>query len=460
MIQPGLRDSAARGGCAISVLSDRNLPQQDSSDSLGDHRGDSDVEGYAMNVMHEDIDFLDAAAWEDHDSVREQMRWLRENEPVYWSPKTNAWIITKFDDVVHISKQNRTFCSGEGTRPRNPVKLALIDEDEPRHTRLRRLINRGFTPRRVMRLEAIFQEITRETLDKVAGKGECDFVDDIAVPLPLMLIAEMIGIRREDRELFHQWSDAMIGGAGNFDVPEIVQKATQAFMEYSAYVTEVIDDRRKDPREDLVSILIGARDEGILNMPEREFSAFDDAKGSTTLPNDELVMMMVLLLVAGNETTRNGISGGMQLLIENPEQRKRLIEVPSLIPAAVEEMLRLTSPVLAFARTANQDTEVRGRAIRKGQRVLMLYPSANRDADIFENPDVFDIERHPHHLAFGIGNHFCLGANLARMEMRVAFSQILLRLPDMEYAAGGPELGSSSLVRNVRHMFVRYTAEI
>ena len=128
-----------------------------------------------MNVLDEDIDFLDAASWDDCDNVREQMRWLRENEPVHWSPKTNAWIITKFDDVVHISKQSKTFCSSGGTRPRNPVKLALIDEDEPRHSRLRRLINRGFTPRRVKELESIFQEITRETLDKVAGKGECDF---------------------------------------------------------------------------------------------------------------------------------------------------------------------------------------------------------------------------------------------------------------------------------------------
>ena len=170
-------------------------------------------------------------------------------------------------------------------------------------------------------------------------------------------------------------------------------------------------------------------------------------------------MMMVLLLVAGNETTRNGISGGMSLLIENPEERQKLIDDPSLIPAAIEEMVRLVSPVLSFARTATQDTELRGEKIRKGDIVLMLYASANRDAEEFEDPDAFKIDRDPRHLAFGLGNHFCLGANLARMEMRVAFEELLRRLPDMEYADGGPEIRPSALVHTFLHMRVRYTPE-
>lgn len=177
------------------------------------------------------------------------------------------------------------------------------------------------------------------------------------------------------------------------------------------------------------------------------------------MSNDELIKMCVLLLVAGNETTRNGLSGAMQLLIENPETRARLIEDPKLIPAAIEEMLRLVSPVVSFSRTATCDTEIRGVPIKEGQKVLMIYGSANRDAEEFENPDEFDIDRNAQHLAFGMGNHFCMGANLARMELRVALTELLRRLPDMSYAADGPEFGSSALVRSVAHMHVRYTPE-
>ncbi|MGY8804670.1 MAG: cytochrome P450, partial [bacterium] len=172
------------------------------------------------------------------------------------------------------------------------------------------------------------------------------------------------------------------------------------------------------------------------------------------------IKMSILLMVAGNETTRNGLSGGMQLLIENPDAKQRLIDDPSLIPTAVEEMLRLVSPVLSFLRTATQDTELRGVPIKQGEKVLMMYGSANRDAEEFENPDDFDIDRNPHHVAFGIGNHFCLGANLARMEMRVAMNELLRRVPDMEYSASGPEMGSSALVRSVQHMHVKFTPEI
>ena len=175
--------------------------------------------------------------------------------------------------------------------------------------------------------------------------------------------------------------------------------------------------------------------------------------------NDELIKMSILLMVAGNETTRNGLSGGMQLLIENPEARQRLIDDPGLIPVAIEEMLRLVSPVLSFLRTATDDTELRGVKIKKGEKVLMMYGSANRDAETFENPEVFDIDRNPHHVAFGIGNHFCLGANLARMELRVALHELLRRIPDIEYVGDGPEMGSSALVRSVQHMHVKFTPE-
>ena len=416
--------------------------------------------------MEIDIDFAQASSW--NDEMPERMRWLRENAPVYWSEKTDAFIISRYHDVVHVSKNHDVFCSGEGVLPgRMNAKIGMIDEDEPHHGEMRGLINRGFTPRMVRRWEEVFKRLTDETLDKIAWKGECDFVEDVAVPMPLMLIAEMIGIRKEDRLRFHQWSDAMIAAQGNLDNPVITAAAGKAALEYYTYLVDIIADRRQNPTEDLISILVRAKEDGVL--VQHEVGRYRDNMGAeagveTTeeqraMSNDELIKMCVLLLVAGNETTRNGLSGAMQLLIENPDVQKRLAENPALIPGAIEEMLRLTSPVLSFARTATRDTELHGVPIAKGQKVLMVYGSANRDERAFENPDTLDIERNPHHLAFGIGNHFCMGANLARMELRVALTEILRRLPNMRYAAGGPEFGSSALVRSVRHMHVRFTPE-
>jgi cholest-4-en-3-one 26-monooxygenase len=408
-----------------------------------------------MDANDVNVAFLDPATWDA--SIHERMRWLRRNDPVHWSEKDGCWILSKYEDVALVSKDQGTFTSAHGVRLGNAPKIGLIDEAEPRHSNLRGLINKGFTPRMVKKLEIAFRGIVKESLDAIAKQGHCDFVEDVAVPLPLAVIAEMIGIRREDRQRFHAWSDAMIRGDGAKDL-EIMAKAGQAFVAYSAYVTEIIEDRRREPKDDLVSILVGANDSGMLGTFDQKLEGHDDHQ--LALANNELIMMLVILLVAGNETTRNGLSGGMQLLIENPSERQRLLDKPELLPSAVEEMVRLVSPVHSFARTVTRDTQIRDQKLEAGQRVLMLYPSANRDEDVFEDPDAFRIDRNALHLGFGLGPHFCLGANLARMEMRVAFEELLRRFPDMEYAdAAGTVITPSALVRSCVQMNLRFTPE-
>jgi cytochrome P450 family 142 subfamily A polypeptide 1 len=404
-----------------------------------------------------DIDWAASESWTE--DMLDRMKWLRRHEPVYWSEKSQLWILSRYDDVSFVSKNPTIFCSGEGILPGITVRQGLIDEDAPRHTQLRRLISGGFTPRMVDKLEAPFREITKSAIDAIGQRGECDFVEDIAVPLPLLLIAEMIGVRKADRRKFHRWSDAMMAGQGNFDNPEIMAKAGAAFVEYSTYVGEIIEDRRRNPREDLISILTGAKDSGLLEEFDIAATHGNTALEQVEMANDELIMLLVTLMVAGNETTRNALSGAIQLLIEYPEARRQLIDDPDLIPDSVEELLRLVSPVRSFARTATQDTVLRDQSIAKGQKVLMVYPSANRDEAIFEAADELRIRRKPQHLAFGIGAHFCLGANLARMEMRVALAELLRRLPDMAFSDGGPEIVPHSLVRSCTRMRVRYTPE-
>ena len=409
--------------------------------------------------MEVDCNFVEAGPWAGTE-MAERMRWLRANDPIFWSEKTGLWIITRYRDAEFISKNQEIFTSEFGIRPGTGIIAGLIDDGEPRHGILRKKINRGFTPRMVKKLEVVFRQITTDAIDKIAGKGECDFVESISVPLPILLIAEMIGIRKEDHERYHRWSDDLIAFEGNEDKPEIMAKTTQAFIEYGRYVTELIEDRRKIPQDDLMSILIGAKDDGLLTREFANESLVEEQSAEhTELATDELIMLLVVLMIAGNETTRNAISGGMQLLIENPDQRQKLLDDPSLLPSAVEEMVRLVSPVQTMSRTLTRDYELGAVQMKKGQEVCLVYPSANRDAEVYDDPDTFRVERNPQHLGFGIGSHFCLGANLARMEMRVAFEQVLQRLPDMEYSRGGPELRASSLVRSCMHMWVRYTPE-
>jgi cytochrome P450 family 142 subfamily A polypeptide 1 len=406
--------------------------------------------------MHENIDILDAHTWGP--GAHERFRWLRENDPVHWDAKNAIWAVSKHADVVYASKHHEIFCSGEGTRPNMPTKLSIVDMDEPRHGQLRNLINRGFKPRRVADIEARFRQFTVETMERIQRQGHCDFVKDIAVPMPIEVIADLIGIPKTDRDKLHHWSDTMIASDGNYDDIEQMTKAANAFAEYCSYIEDTIEDRRKNPQEDLVSVLVNAKDGGLLSTDSAVVASKMPSEAATEMAKDELTMFLVTLLIAGNETTRNALTGGMSQLIENPDERRKLLANRTLIPKAVEEIVRHVSPVLNFARTATQDAELRGRKIAKGEKILLMYPSANRDADVFQDPDAFKVDRDPNpHVAFGIGNHFCLGANLARMEIRVMLEEILNRMPDMEYSDGPPKVHPSLLVRSFTHMPVKFT---
>jgi len=313
--------------------------------------------------------------------------------------------------------------------------------DPPRHTKLRNLVNKGFTPKMVRVMEPHVRDIATSIIDGVARRGECDFVTEVAAELPLQVIAELIGIPLEDRHRVFEWSNTMIG----LEDPEYgnsLEQATQASMAMFAFADELASERRQQPRDDLVTAIIDAEVDGE-QLTQLEFNVF-----------------FLLLAVAGNETTRNLISGGMLALMEYPEQRERLRADPSLMPTAVEEMLRWVTPVMYFRRTATRDTELRGGRIREGDKVTMWYISANRDEEAFPDADRFEVARDPNaHLAFGGGGvHFCLGASLARLEIRVMFEELLRRLPDIELAGPVSRL-RSNFISGIKHIPVRFTPE-
>ncbi len=346
--------------------------------------------------------------------------WMREQAPVYWDEAGAVWGITRYEDVLAISRDPQTWRNSGGIRPDNPAMPYMIDMDDPDHRKRRALVNKGFTPRRVQEREARIRAVSIDLLERAKARGRFDFVRDVAAWLPLIVIGDMLGVDPADHARLLAWSEAMILGTGATTV-ERIDGAARAFDEYVAYQRRVLADRRAHPRDDLVSVLVHAEVDG-----ER-------------LDDDELVMETLLILIGGDETTRHVLSGGMYQLLLHPAARAALARDPTSIPTAVEEMLRWVSPIQNMARTAARDVELRGQRIHAGQKVILLYPSANRDAAVFPDPFRFDVARVPNeHLAFGIGAHFCLGANLARLELRVLLEEALQRLPRLELATSDP----------------------
>lgn len=379
----------------------------------------------------------------------EEFARLRRESPILWHDEPDGpgfWALLKYDDVVAVSNDNQLFSSwlGGTNIPDMPpdalamVRTMMLNMDPPAHTKYRRLVSTGFTPKQINALEPHVRDITRRIVDAVMARGRCDFVTEVAAELPLAVIAEMIGVPAQDHHRLFDWSNRLIG----FDDPEFTttpEDGRTAAMEMFMYANEMALDRKAHPREDLVSVLMAADVDGE-RLTEADFDGF-----------------FILLSVAGNETTRNLISGAMLALIEHREERARLAADFSLMPAAVEEFLRWVSPLIYFRRTASRDTELRGQLIRAGEKVVMYYPSANRDDDAFADGSRFDVGRSPNpHLAFGGGgNHFCLGASLARLEIRCMFEELLTRIPAMRLDGEVQRL-RSNFINGIKHMPVTW----
>ncbi|MEU8798788.1 cytochrome P450 [Spirillospora sp. NPDC048819] len=399
-----------------------------------------------------DIELVDPGAYEHGGIPHGQLAWLREHDPVHrhhGDPGRDFppfWAITRHEDVVHVSRHPELFSSWrrlalfEEPEEEHLVlqRMMMLNQDPPEHSRKRSIVNRGFTPRAIGALEQHIREICRELVAETVERGEeADFVRDLAAPLPLYVICELLGAPPEDREKIFTWSNTLIGG----DDPEFQrtpEEGQAAATELYAYANVLAANRRENPREDIVTKLL---------QP--------DADGEV-LSGDEFELFVMLLSVAGNETTRNAATGGMLALLEHREQWERLKADRSLVRTAADEIVRWVTPVNLFKRTAARDTEIRGRKIAEGDKVVVFYASANRDEAVFADPYGFDVGRDPNpHLGFGGGGpHFCLGAHLARLELSVLFETLLDAMPNIELNGNVRRL-RSSFINGIKEMPVR-----
>ena len=409
---------------------------------------------------------------------------LREHAAVHRVESSEAWAISRYDDVHHVlthpeifsSHAVQTFLGGNILESinRGPVRFlshpsmgrvarvvgdvyralglrtpmfelvqaflssrAVIAADPPDHTRLRHLVNRGFTPRRIAALEPRIREIARDCLDAMEGRDEVDLMRDFAVPLPVTVIAELLGVPEERFADFKRWSDAIVQGL-SLGGGEAARLPIGAMLEFVRYLEELIEERRACPADDIVSVLVR-----------------DEAGGK--LDAHELVLFLILMLVAGNETTTNLIGNAIHLLLDRPDDLAAVETDASLVPGLVEESLRYVSPIQMLPRAVTRDTEIAGTKIREGEHVLVLYASANRDSRKYANGDAFELRRNPkEHLAFGFGIHYCLGASLARLEGRVAFEELFARIRNLRRAPGEVRFLESGILRGPKTLPVAF----
>ncbi len=379
-------------------------------------------------------------------------RKFREEDPVHLSP-FGVWILTRYADAVAVLK-NPAFSSdhrhAEGplldlaASQRDPELLerratVMLFQDPPAHTRLRSLVNKAFTPRRVEAMRAGIIEIVDDLLDRAGDAGRMDVIADLAYPLPVTVICEMLGVPPEDYDTFKGWSSALAANLDPLPLPESLAKALAAGDAFEAYFRELIADRRANPRDDLLSDLVAAEEKG------------------DRLSEEELLAMCTLILVAGHETTVNLIGNGTLALLRHPGEIQRLLDDISLMPGAVEELLRYDSPVQVTARTALTDVDVAGTTIPKGRQVVAVIGAANRDPSAFADPDRLDIGRtENHHLAFGAGIHFCLGASLARTEGQIAIGRLVTRFPGLSLEVEDPPWRETVTLRGLAALPVTF----
>jgi cytochrome P450 family 142 subfamily A polypeptide 1 len=375
------------------------------------------------------------------DDPHEVWSWMRREAPVYYDETARVWGISRYDDVLAIEKDPSTFSSHLAPRPHGSHLPMMISMDDPEHHQRRSLVNRGFTPRRIAEMEGLVTTHSRRIVDRVCETGTCDFVWDVAAPLPLMMIAELLGFEPEVHDDLLHWSDDLIRATTIDPTPEQTQAGAEAMLAFRALQLDVIADRRANPRDDLITKLCQAEIDGF------------------SLDDESIVNETLLILIGGDETTRHVLSGGMLALLERPDQLALLSSDLDQLPVAVEELLRWVSPIKNMSRTATTDVELRGQELHRGDQLILFYPSANRDEEVFFDPDRLDLGRQPNpHLAFGFGPHFCLGAALARLELRVMFREVLVRLPDLRLAdAAALPVRASNFISGHESMPVRFT---
>jgi cholest-4-en-3-one 26-monooxygenase len=367
--------------------------------------------------MGADVDLLSPDLYGD--VARDAYAWMRTHAPVYFDERNQLWGAATYDGVLAVARDPETFSNAGGSRPNTGPLPWMIDMDGSAHSKRRKLVSRGFTPARVRASAPAIERLCDDLIDAVCERGSCDVVRDLAAPLPMIVIGDMLGVAPEDRDQLLRWSDDLLGSLGG--TPERIQAAAVAFAEYNEYARRTIEARRRDPADDLVSVLVHAEIDG-----ER-------------LDDDEIVFESLLLLVGGDETTRHVISGGIEQLLRNEAGYRLLVADPTFLPVAVEEMLRYVSPIKNMNRTLTRAAELNGTALSAGDKVLLLYESANFDEAHFDRPEAFDITRSPNdHVAFGFGPHFCLGASIARLEVHAMVGRMLKRLPSLTLATNDP----------------------
>jgi cytochrome P450 family 142 subfamily A polypeptide 1 len=369
------------------------------------------------------VDLTDGEFFADG-KARDAYRWMRSNEPVFRDRNGLAAAAT-YQAVLDAERNPQVFSNTGGIRPDQPAMPYMIDMDDPEHLLRRKLVNAGFTRKQVMDKTAGIETLCDTLIDAVCERGECDFVRDIAAPLPMAVIGDMLGVLPQDRATLLKWSDDLVCGLSASADEAALQAVMEAFAGYQGFAMETTVKRRAEPTGDLFSILVNSEVDG------------------QRMSDDEIVFETLLILIGGDETTRHTLSGGTEQVLRHPDQWQRLVADPELVPGAVEEMLRWTSPVKNMARTVMADNEFHGTQLRAGEKMVLLFESANFDESVFGDPENFRIDRQPNsHLAFGFGTHFCLGNQLARLELSTMLRRILQRLPDLRLA---PEFTDSAL---------------